>query len=1170
MSKVTYKDGKNISPNGTVKKRRYWWRYLLVWFSGLVSCVLIIGLVGVIMSTSFTAGQVLGTFGLNVEALLQPYYSGMTILQLATTLPTLKYETLGDIYQITPMVKELILNTINPLLEKELHFSYDWDIISKKPFALPVQEREDHSVDTKEDLSTYIGRAIKEGVYLEDFFTGESIPTLVNLFLYPKDEYGNYDYNNPYSLNDFITAGDTGLFDTIMNSILVKDFVSNPSGDPLLDYIGDWSIKDFDDEHINAMTLGLFIDQSTTDPLMQEISKWTVADLKEGTKFDSLSLGLFLDGESGDPFIEEMGKYTVGDLKKGDFIDSLKISLFIDPDTTDPFMQEIGKYTIGDLKKGDFIDSLSLGLFLDQTSTDPFIKEISKFTIGDLKDGNFIDNLSVGLFLEQESTDPIIQKLSELKISDLKDTDVIKNLFMDLKLGDVVTISETTPQIIATLVNKEYTINDLLNGNLYEDLTISDIFDVTNNRIFTALKDNSLASLENEQTFYNLTLGQVLPATGDTIIAKFKDKTLNEISELDIHDILLTDIFTAQEIEDDPILKSLVSSYPNISIGELSDPDKLTCLKLGDVLTDRSNPIINALVDLNCSISEIPSKINTLTLGTVLDIDVTDPDTPLILKNLANEPINNISNRINTLTLGEMITIDVTDPTTPLLMKTLANKTIDELNDYLPHIKLGDVMDFSNYPNLNNDDVKDTEINDFDALIEVLKDNLTLKDVVDIDELDPNTPKLLKTLSDEWLKDLPDRLNTLTLNEIMTITDSSHPLLIALQNCTFDEFETKIPELTLGDVIEISSSSHPLLKALENKKISELETVIPTLTLGDVIEISATSHPLLIALAGTSLSGLESAIPSIKLKDALQITSSSHPLLKALGEFSLNEIEGEVPNLKLNQIMDIDSSSPKVLQSLADSTISSFSTDITALALEDLITIDVADPDTPPILIALKDVQILNSNNLVEKIKELKLKDIYRKEECGGVFKYLWDDNDHGDLLITQIPTAVNNLPLIKILDEYMYIDDVTLNKYYDVDSNTYYTYEQYTHGDIPSGHEVITYRKISPIYWFLLTEDGETFSNDEKFYVLKKGSEYTINNGLDMLTENFSYHMRSGTLYELYDAGLIDPNVLERSELDTQYIDVHTSSVKIVGNLTMSEFLALCISLLPALPPTP
>ena len=268
----------------------------------------------------------------------------------------------------------------------------------------------------------------------------------------------------------------------------------------------------------------------------------------------------------------------------------------------------------------------------------------------------------------------------------------------------------------------------------------------------------------------------------------------------------------------------------------------------------------------------------------------------------------------------------------------------------------------------------------------------------------------------------------------------------------------------------------------------------------------------------------------------MDINSSSHPLLKALQLVSLSNLESTIPTLELGDLLTIDSNSPKVLQSLEHTSLSNFSSSITELTLSQLIDIDVTDPDTPQIMIALKDVKVLDGTSLTNKINNLKLNDIYKESECDGIFKYLWDDNDSGNLLITDIPNAVNNLPLVKILEDYIYIDDANQAKYYDEIDDAYYSYSQLVGGLSPSGHEVIEYKRIQ-------------------------------SSGLENLTLNFTYHMQTETLYELYDSGVLDSSVLARTDLDKQFVDPNTHTIRIVGNLTMSEFLAICIQLLPSLP---
>lgn len=398
-----------------------------------------------------------------------------------------------------------------------------------------------------------------------------------------------------------------------------------------------------------------------------------------------------------------------------------------------------------------------------------------------------------------------------------------------------------------------------------------------------------------------------------------------------------------------------------------------------------------------------------------------------MIQALANSgtTIANIPSEINNLTIGQLLDIDVTDPDTSPLLKKLATYHVNEMSTFVENITIGDVMDdFSSYPTLNTPEVKSTKITNLDAVINVMKDNLTLQDLVDIG---PSSPWILQQLGD--------------------------------------------------------------------KKLDELADAINTFTLGDFIEIDDTSSPL---------------------------------ILRNLADVALDDLESEMNSLTLSDIMEIDPD----------------------------------DLDTPQIIIALKDVQILDGTSLSNKINTLKLNEIYKASECTGVFKYLWDENNNGDLAISQIPAAVNNLPVIKLLEDYIYIDDVNQAKYYDAIDGQYYAYSQLVGGLSPSGHEVTEYKRIDAIYWFLLTEEGETFTNGEKHYVLKNGASYTINSGLEKLTQNFAYHMQVEKLYDLYDAGLLDTSALNRSDLDTTY------QGQPIGNMSMSDFLTACIHLIQTLPP--
>ena len=786
--KVTYKGGKEVAPK-RVKEKHYWWRYLLVFLSGMVTMVTILGLTGVLTATTYTSKEVIYLFGGDPNEILQEDYQNLSILELITTLSTKQFETLGDINSVTPLVKKTLDETINPILENELHYTYPWEEISTKPFKLPASNRPE--VDQNEDLSTYLGRAIKEGVTLSSFFGGDNIPDLVNLFLYPKDANGNYDYDHPYTLSDFINADDT-FFNGLIDGIRIRDVVNIDPNDSLLNEIADWKITDFNEESINGLSIGLFLDANSTNPLIVTLSSWTIGDLKDPNKFDSL------------------------------------------------------------------------------------------------------------------------------------------------KIADLITVDENTSPLLIALINKGYTIGDLQSQNLYTVLTIGDIFDTSGNKFLQAISGFTLEQLQDQDTIMGLTLGELFEADGDnSLVNKFANTTIQDLtSDSWFSSLKLTDLYSQQEIDDSPILSALVTNNPEIKISDLSDASVIQGLTIANVLTQE--------------------QINSNS----------------VIKALQNYPIGEIGDHINELTLGTLLDIDTTDPNTTKLMLTLADTTIGNLNSKLDNLTLGDVMDLSSYPNLDVDEVRNAPIGDFDSIMNVLKNNLKLSDVLDIDE---TSPLILQSLKDTSLFELSDKIVTLTLNQI-------------------------IPAETLA--------SHPLLAALAN-------------------------------------------------------------------------------------------------------------------------------------------VAILDGDALVAKVNSLELCDIYTVDQCSGILLTIWNNSNGGHLTIDELPSAINDLPIVELLADYMY--------------------EESTHPQATRIIDGVEYKRIKAVWWYLLTEEGETFTSETKFYVLGKGKTYKTDGGFDQMVTNMTYHMANESIRDLNEAGL-----LQLKDESLPYLDqviFYKGQIMTLGDLTISEFFGYCTTLIPTTP---
>ena len=93
--------------------------------------------------------------------------------------------------------------------------------------------------------------------------------------------------------------------------------------------------------------------------------------------------------------------------------------------------------------------------------------------------------------------------------------------------------------------------------------------------------------------------------------------------------------------------------------------------------------------------------------------------------------------------------------------------------------------------------------------------------------------------------------------------------------------------------------------------------------------------------------------------------------------------------------------------------------------------------------------------------------------------------------------------------------------------------------------------KRINPTWWLLLTEEGETFANEEKFYTLKNGASYTLND-IDKLVANLEYHMSNDSILTLVEAGFI---VVDAEKLDVlKNTPYPLDPSRKLGDLTMKQ----------------
>ncbi len=92
----------------------------------------------------------------------------------------------------------------------------------------------------------------------------------------------------------------------------------------------------------------------------------------------------------------------------------------------------------------------------------------------------------------------------------------------------------------------------------------------------------------------------------------------------------------------------------------------------------------------------------------------------------------------------------------------------------------------------------------------------------------------------------------------------------------------KMNELTLGDVMTVSPSSPPIIKSLEHTKVTEMGNVIDTMPLRDVMTINESSSRIMKSLADTPLNAMSEKIDTLFIDEIVEINDDSSQMIRSL------------------------------------------------------------------------------------------------------------------------------------------------------------------------------------------------------------------------------------------------------------------------------------------------
>ena len=255
---------------------------------------------------------------------------------------------------------------------------------------------------------------------------------------------------------------------------------------------------------------------------------------------------------------------AIGHIKLGTLLDVFESDGTTIQEGTQGFLKAIANITISDLTGGEDILSKvegTIGDLLDITEDDPAVLQaIGKLEISTLKDEfpNLLVGDLLGIYDENgqviAGTHAALAAIAGLTITELSDPDRLVEQINTLRLGDIITIDQTSPLILRSL--SETTLGSL--GETIKTLTLSQIVEIDNNapEILKALANSTLESLGDD--INNLTIDQVIDLSNATGILSVIDGRY-KITELDeaLKDALTSDRVTVNvllETMEEPLL----------------------------------------------------------------------------------------------------------------------------------------------------------------------------------------------------------------------------------------------------------------------------------------------------------------------------------------------------------------------------------------------------------------------------------------------------------------------------------------------------------------------------------------------------------------------------------------------------------------------------------------
>ena len=233
----------------------------------------------------------------------------------------------------------------------------------------------------------------------------------------------------------------------------------------------------------------------------------------------------------------------------------------------------------------------------------------------------------------------------------------------------------------------------------------------------------------------------------------------------------------------------------------LTSQESIDSLKLSDVITNPNDGSVaaNLLDSLDrdgTTIGNLSTKIKDIQMGKLFGVPVDELgnyvsydecrlDIPFVLYSLRNTTLNNLTSSLDDLTISQAMEVYEEN-----VYKTNENGDyVDAYDNVITELELetlGVIVHEKSNPIIIA--IKDKKVSDTDGIVNALKGDIQLKNIIDIDG---NSPLILQNLKDTKLSEIETTVTNFSLRDVMDVykTDEFGNHLDSHDNITLDPTE---------------------------------------------------------------------------------------------------------------------------------------------------------------------------------------------------------------------------------------------------------------------------------------------------------------------------------------------------------------------------------------------